>query len=932
MPVPRRPDHSEVVHMTNRMLIPILILLVAFGGAGLHQPRGEDLFRPPAGAETELSPTPVMFDMDSRRLPTDLIDNSGRTPQDVVTADFNRDGIPDLAIAFAFDDAVRIYFGAGDGTFVYQGAKPVGIDATLLDLPRKLLALDFDHDGFLDLAVLCSGNPSVFQYVQPSLGILYGTPLGDFEPFRSIAITSASTPEPQFALILEAGPINGDEWPDFVVGHFDSGQVSIVLSSGHRRWEPATVLPVTRDGAGPAALAIVDLNQDGASDLVLGNRRDLQVWHGNGLGDFNLRRSFTSGTAFTAIAPADFDRDGAWDLAALDGAEQILHVFMGLRLDGTSQQSFAIPLTGGIGPVDLVQYDANLDGRDDLAIIYLQSGGGDLYLGQSGPSRPPLTFRRHFLTADAPRALIAADFNMDGRPDLAVIHEADQTNVNNADLVLDISMMSLSPGGYLSGGNAFSPGQQTGPFLDRPGGLGWDAGHQALWTIDRRARTLVELAPNGSVVNAYPLARYGAVFFADPVDIAADSSGTLWIADRLANRLRRIRPEAMVNSQLLDLPTTRPAGVAIDLSTSRVFVSDESRPAILAYSMAGQLLREYEIAGGHAAGDLAWDDSTSTLLAILPDPRGRLVRLRLNEATGQAAILAAALPEDLAPVLSRSRLQSVAVNRTGERLWLLGKSGILVRAERRPGPGDATADFPTAYSVQDILETTLLREIRAVESEPGGTLLLADSGPLGTLVRLDSAGNVINTITLNAFDSLPLSIEGISRRGNRLFVLDGFREEIRQYDDGGTYLGTVGSAALIRRRPRGLLALSGGSGYLVGSGGNLLELNAAGLLVATHPVPASAPPGSLSGSEGGGRIVYFSPVREALFYLGQNYGLRNVIAQKRQFPRRFQPRAVSQLEGQSMGFVIVGSGSPNVLMVESMGSSSRADAKWMRYP
>src|SRR5262249_27763862 len=64
----------------------------------------------------------------------------------LVTADFNGDGRPDLAIGDGISRGITLFFGRGDGTF--QGP-------TLLSVPGEALAAaDLNRDGRTDLAVV----------------------------------------------------------------------------------------------------------------------------------------------------------------------------------------------------------------------------------------------------------------------------------------------------------------------------------------------------------------------------------------------------------------------------------------------------------------------------------------------------------------------------------------------------------------------------------------------------------------------------------------------------------------------------------------------------------------------------------------------------------------------------------------------------------
>src|SRR5439155_123401 len=84
--------------------------------------------------------------------------DAGADPVFVAVADFDRDGIADLAVANGTRNTLSVLLGKGDGSFRSAVDYPAG------DLPVSLAVGDFNRDGFPDLVVannLVSGTVSV---------------------------------------------------------------------------------------------------------------------------------------------------------------------------------------------------------------------------------------------------------------------------------------------------------------------------------------------------------------------------------------------------------------------------------------------------------------------------------------------------------------------------------------------------------------------------------------------------------------------------------------------------------------------------------------------------------------------------------------------------------------------------------------------------
>ncbi|MFP5207850.1 MAG: beta strand repeat-containing protein [Acidobacteriota bacterium] len=176
----------------------------------------------------------------------------GNGPANPAVADFNGDGIPDIAVADVDDNAVTILLGKGDGTFIPATGSPVKVGTS----PTPVVAADFNGDGHIDLAVANYGDSTVT--------ILLGNGDGTFAQSSSSPLNTGTYP---YSAV--AGDFNADGIPDLVCAN-QGGTVTILLGKGDGTFTPASNSPVAV-GNLPYSVATADLNGDGTSDLAVAN-------------------------------------------------------------------------------------------------------------------------------------------------------------------------------------------------------------------------------------------------------------------------------------------------------------------------------------------------------------------------------------------------------------------------------------------------------------------------------------------------------------------------------------------------------------------------------------------------------------------------------------------------------------------------------------
>jgi VCBS repeat protein/HYDIN/CFA65/VesB family protein len=212
----------------------------------------------------------------------------------MVAGDFNRDGKSDLVVV-SEDNAnnvspMYVLLSQGDGTF-----KETFLYNLAYGFVPAIAAADFNHDGYLDLAVTSQNQLLVF------LGKGDGSFAAPVPYSLNFAIANG----------VVAGDFNGDGKMDIVVG--TSGAMLFFAGNGDGTFPPAPVSSSTPlDGV---QMATGDFNGDGLLDLIMaGPASSDSVMLGNGDGTFQAPAPFQGTYYQRSFAVGDFNSDGTIDL------------------------------------------------------------------------------------------------------------------------------------------------------------------------------------------------------------------------------------------------------------------------------------------------------------------------------------------------------------------------------------------------------------------------------------------------------------------------------------------------------------------------------------------------------------------------------------------------------------------------------------------
>ncbi len=326
-----------------------------------------------------------------------------------VSADFNRDGYPDVAVGT--NGAIEVFFSTGNGASF--GAPQ---SYTLPQDPNDFIALDVNNDGWPDLVILPSRGATAVQ-------VLINNGDGTFHNGTPITL---SAPAGNY---ISAGDVNSDGKVDLVISEVVNGgsanQFVVYKGNGDGTFTAGQTITLPGVASRPV---VYDLNRDGKLDIATTSTPNAYIYWGNGDGTFSSPSVIpaSDGDGDNDLVVADFNNDANPDLAIMTShfcgsacGQNTIYTYLGDGKGNFNRKSSVLmnyPSAGG----QMIAADLNDDQDMDVAVqnganfgggIGYALGNGDGTFGTQG----------NLLGADQNSSgFVARDVNLDSRPDVLI--------------------------------------------------------------------------------------------------------------------------------------------------------------------------------------------------------------------------------------------------------------------------------------------------------------------------------------------------------------------------------------------------------------------------------------------------------------------------------------------------------------------------------
>ena len=354
-----------------------------------------------------------------------------------------------------------IVLGAGYALSASAGTPGFAAQQTFAtgSFPYAMATGDLNGDGLVDLVTTNDGDGTVSV-------LLNTTPAHAASPSYAPQAVFQVGGYPESVTIAD---VNGDGLPDIITANSGDNTITVLINTtpvgaATPSFADPQVIPV---GLDPEAVMATDINGDGSPDLVVGDYNDGTIMvllnataTGAATVDFSNQLTIATSGSPLKLVTADMNGDGLPDIIAMNYGYNTVTVLLNTTAPGSTTASFVDPQyfdVGGLGDgIAVIAADLNGDGVPDIAVTDQAAGTVQVLMNTTtqGNSVVALGAPQSFAVGGTPMALISVDVDGDGLPDLVTTNNSDNTiSVLHNTTVVGSATASFDPQLVLSVGN-----------------------------------------------------------------------------------------------------------------------------------------------------------------------------------------------------------------------------------------------------------------------------------------------------------------------------------------------------------------------------------------------------------------------------------------------------------------------------------------------
>ncbi|MGY8652574.1 MAG: FG-GAP-like repeat-containing protein [Verrucomicrobiia bacterium] len=203
-------------------------------------------------------------------------------------------------------------------------------------------------------------------------------------------------------------------------------------------------------GGQPVAVAVGDLDGDGSPELVTANfgTSSFSVFlnattpSSLTVGTFGLKQDFGTGVGPSAVGLVDIDGDGALDVVTVNQGAATISVFRNVSTSGGIAFGSRSDLATGSNPSGLAFADVDVDGRVDIIVANEGSSSISVFpnRGLTGSiTVNSFSSKVDFIVGTKPVSVAAGDLNGDGKPEIVAANSFNGIGGNTLSVLLNQS-------------------------------------------------------------------------------------------------------------------------------------------------------------------------------------------------------------------------------------------------------------------------------------------------------------------------------------------------------------------------------------------------------------------------------------------------------------------------------------------------------------